>query len=42
MPRDELLGSIYERGALTLRQGQLGDIPYVIQSGAEEISRQQG
>ncbi len=33
MPRDELLGSIHERGAVIFGQGQLVDTMYVIQSG---------
>jgi len=39
---EELFGSVYERGSVIFRQGELGDTMYIIQAGAVEVSLKQG
>ncbi|MCP4543441.1 MAG: cyclic nucleotide-binding domain-containing protein [Chloroflexi bacterium] len=39
---EELFGSVYERGAVIFRQGELGDTMYIIQAGAVQISHKEG
>ncbi len=39
---EEIFGIIYEKGAVVFHQGDPGDVMYIIQSGAVEVSRIQG
>lgn len=39
---EELFGSIYQRGDVIFRQGEVGDKMYIIQSGAVKVSHKQG
>jgi F420-non-reducing hydrogenase small subunit len=36
---EELFGTIYQKGEVVFRQGELGDTMYIIQSGAVEVSQ---
>ncbi|MBN1890098.1 MAG: cyclic nucleotide-binding domain-containing protein, partial [Thermoflexales bacterium] len=38
----ELFGSVYAKGDVIFRQGEVGEEMYIIQSGAVQVSRQQG
>jgi F420-non-reducing hydrogenase small subunit len=39
---EELFGTIYQKGEVVFRQGELGDTMYIIQSGAVEVSQVRG
>ena len=39
--KEEIFGTVYERGSVVFRQGDTGEAMYVIQSGAVEISQMQ-